>query len=78
MKNIVFVFVMVLMLGSCKDATKNLMPAVTGKINQVLIIAEKNTWDGLVGETMREFCGQEQDGLPQAEPIFDVLNLPEK
>lgn len=49
MKNIVFVFVMVLMLGSCKDATKNLMPAVTGKINQVLIIAEKNTWDGSRG-----------------------------
>ena len=78
MKNIVFVFVMVLMLGSCKDATKNLMPAVTGKINQVLIIAEKNTWDGPVGDTIREFFGQEQDGLPQAEPIFDVLNLPEK
>ena len=78
MKNIVFVFVMVLMLGSCKDATKNLMPAATGKINQVLIIAEKNTWDGPVGDTIREFFGQEQDGLPQAEPIFDVLNLPEK
>ena len=59
MKNIVFVFVMVLMLGSCKDATKNLMPAVTGKINQVLIIAEKNTWDGPVGDTIREFFGQE-------------------
>ena len=69
---------MVLMLGSCKDATKNLMPAVTGKINQVLIIAEKNTWDGPVGDTIREFFGQEQDGLPQAEPIFDVLNLPER
>ena len=51
MKNIVFVFVMVLMLGSCKDATKNLMPSVTGKINQVLVIAEKNMWDGAVGDT---------------------------
>ena len=78
MKNIVFVFVMVLMLGSCKDATKNLMPSVTGKINQVLVIAEKNMWDGAVGDTIREFFGQDQDGLPQAEPIFDVLNLPEK
>ena len=55
MKNIVFIFVMILILGSCKDATKNLMPAVTGKINQVLIIAEKNTWDGPVGDTIREF-----------------------
>lgn len=78
MKNIVFVFVMVLMLASCKEATKNLMSSVTGKINQVLVIAEKNTWDGPVGDTIREFFGQDQDGLPQSEPIFDVLNLPEK
>ena len=67
MKNIVFVFVMVLMLASCKEATKNLMSSVTGKINQVLVIAEKNTWDGPVGDTIREFFGQDQDGLPQSE-----------
>lgn len=78
MKGIIFVFVMVLVLGSCKDTTTSLMPAVTGKINQVLIVAEKNMWDGAVGDTIREFFGQEQDGLPQAEPIFDVLNLPER
>ncbi len=77
MKGLIFVFAMILVLGSCKETTKNLMPGISGKINQVLIIADKNLWDGNVGDTIKAFFGQEQDGLPQAEPVFDVLNLPE-
>lgn len=78
MKRIIFILGIIVILGACKETTKNLMPAVTGKINQVLVIAEKNMWDGAVGDTIKAFFGQEQDGLPQAEPIFDVLNLPER
>ena len=63
---------MVLMLGSCKDATKNLMPSVTGKIKEDSLLPRKNMWDGAVGDTIREFFGQDQDGLPQAEPIFEM------
>ena len=77
MRKILFVFAMILVLGSCKNATKNLMPSISGKINQVLVIAEKNVWNGPVGDTIKAFFGQEQDGLPQAEPIMDVMNLPE-
>ena len=53
------------------------MPAITGKINQVLVIADKNVWTGPVGDTIKAFFGQDQDGLPQVEPIMDVMNLPE-
>jgi len=77
MKGFIFIFAMIFVLGSCKETTKNLMPGISGKINQVLVIADKNLWDGNVGDTIKAFFGQEQDGLPQAEPVFDVLNLPE-
>lgn len=77
MRNVLFIFTMMLVLGSCKNTTKNMMPSITGKINQVLVVAEKNVWEGAVGDSIKAFFGQEQDGLPQAEPIFDVLNLPE-
>lgn len=77
MKSVIFVFTVIVILTSCKESAQNLMPSVTGKINQVLVVAEGNVWDGPVGDSIKALFKQEQTGLPQPEPIFDVLNLPE-
>lgn len=77
MRKIWIVLALFFVLGSCKNTTKNLMPSISGKINQVLVIAEKNVWNGPVGDTIKAFFGQEQDGLPQANRSWVVMNLPE-
>lgn len=77
MRKVVFILVVISFLASCKNETKKLMPSITGKINEILVVANENVWKGPVGDSIRAYFQQEQDGLPQAEPIFDLLNLPE-
>ena len=37
-----------------------------------MVVAEKGTWEGVVGETFREYFVQPYPVLPQPEPIFDI------
>jgi len=77
MKKSVLIFMTLAVFSSCKQQT-DLLPSITGKVNEILVIANKNLWNSPVGDTLRAYFQQEQDGLPQAEPVFDMLNLPEK
>ncbi|RKD92593.1 DUF4837 family protein [Mangrovibacterium diazotrophicum] len=73
---IFFVFVSLsLILSSCKDDTK-LRKKVTGKAGEVVVVIPKETWDGNVGETIRQTLAQPQISLPQAEPLFDLISVP--
>ena len=77
MKKFIIILVSVVLFASCKNAMKNMSPAVSGKVNEILVIADKNVWDGQVGDSIRAWFQQDQEGLPQVEPLFDMLNLPE-
>lgn len=73
------VCLILLSLYSCKDGglnRKSMLPAVTGGTNELLVITPKARWEGAIGDTVRAFFGQAQPGLPQGEPMFDMLNLP--
>lgn len=64
------------MMG-CKDSAKpGLLPPVSGKANEVLIVMNKALQDGPVGDSLKAFFKQEQPGLPQSEAIMDILSLP--
>lgn len=60
---------------SCKEK-KSALPNPSGSSNEILIIMDKNEWESPVGDTVKAWFTQQQLGLPQPEPIFDVLNLP--
>lgn len=68
----------VMALSSCKDtdSRKSVLPSVTGATNELLVVMPKTLWQGPVGDTIKQFFGQDQAGLPQSEPIFDLINLP--
>lgn len=64
---------------SCKEGKKegrNLLPAVSGATNEILVVMNKALWDGAMGDSIKSYFGQPQLGLPQSEPMFDVINLP--
>lgn len=69
-------------LSSCKDggkigkAGKSMLSPVSGATNELMVIMPKALWDGQVGDTVKHFFGQVQFGLPQGEPVFDLINLP--
>ena len=64
-------------LASC-DFTSNKKPRSTGKTNEILVVTNtKDMWKSSLGDTIRGFFGQYQPGLPQAEPMFELYNIPE-
>ncbi len=70
---------LVMSVVSCKEGKKggrNLLPPVSGATNEILVVMNKALWDGPMGDTVKNFFQQPQLGLPQSEPMFDVINLP--
>lgn len=63
---------------SCKEGQKGntMFSSVSGSTNEILIVMNKALWNGAVGDTIKRFFEQPQLGLPQAEPVFDLINLP--
>lgn len=63
---------------ACKDGggRKAVLQAVTGSVNEILVITPKVRWDGPIGDSIRAYFGQPQMGLPQGEPMFDLISLP--
>ncbi|MDE7074031.1 MAG: DUF4837 family protein [Odoribacter sp.] len=82
MKSQLFVKLMLLALAvsmfSCRESgsRKSMLPMVSGAAHELLVVLPKAQWEGAVGDTIKQYFGQDQVGLPQSEPIFDLLNLP--
>ena len=64
-------------LVSCNSGSTTLYQNVTGKAGEMIVVISKNSWDGKPGEVIRETLGQPQWGLPQEEPLFDLVNVPQ-
>jgi len=62
-------------LISCKDTT-NLLPNVTGKSGEVIVIIEPDLWDSKTGTLLKDIFTQPYPGLPQNEPLFDLVHIP--
>ena len=65
-------------LNSC-DFGESTLPRSSGAINELLIITDSKTqWEGEFGDSLRAFFTRNQVGLPQPEPVFDVINIASK
>lgn len=82
MRKALAILLMGLLLGcgliSCKEGggRKAALQAVTGSVNEILVITPKVRWEGPIGDSIRAYFGQPQMGLPQGEPVFDLISLP--
>lgn len=61
---------------SCDEINETVLPRPSGKSGNLLIIADSAYWNGKTGETIMEVFAQTQEGLPQREPVFDLIQLP--
>ena len=62
---------------SCKEETKKkvLLPNISGKAGEVIVVIGKDNWDGLVGNTLRDTLACECPYLPQREPLYTLVNV---
>jgi hypothetical protein len=67
-----------LFLNSCQFSESGMVRS-TGAINELLIVTDsKAQWEGAFGDSLRTVFAGEMDGLPQPEPLFDIINIAAK
>lgn len=59
-------------MGSAKTGPK---PHALGKMNEVVVIAEKDLWEGAIGDTFKFYFGSAYPIMPTPEPIFDIRHF---
>lgn len=81
-KYIFSIFVLTLLISSCKsDVAKRLKnkPVAMGRINNVVVLADKQMYEGPIGDTLLYYFQSAYPVMPAEEPIFDVrFMMPEE
>ena len=70
------VLLILLSAVSCKNSQTVLLPAVTGNAGDVILVLNEVYWKSAVGEEFRKILEADQVGLPQPEPLFNVMQIP--
>lgn len=73
-----FVVIMtVITLSSCEsNKNRSNLPRSIGNTSEVLIVFQnEQQWDNTIGQSIKKYLGQEQYGLIQVEPIFDLAHI---
>ena len=75
MKRTLFILAAVLALVSCKS-TKALLPNVSGKAGEIIVVIDKNDWEGNLGTKVRDLLACDCPFLAQREPLYSLVNVP--
>ena len=64
-------------LISCNEASKKkaLLPNISGKAGEVIVVINKGDWEGAVGTTLRDTLAQDCPFLPQKEPLYTLVDV---
>lgn len=72
----ILIVVALLTMVACSSGER-VIPNSTGKSSEMLIVVDRQQWNGEIGEAIRDFFGQDMFGLPQSEPLFNFYTIPE-
>ena len=64
------------LMASCKNGNKDLLPNVSGKAGEVLVVIERADWESDLGVAIRESLAGDTPYLAQREPLFVLSNVP--
>lgn len=77
-KLILIISVLFLSLTACNEKTKKeiMLPNITGKPGEVVVVIENHLWKSTVGDSLKDILLQPCIGLPQEEALFSLVNIP--
>jgi hypothetical protein len=52
-----------------------IMPNITGSNGEVLVVMDQFNWEDSAGVLLQDILKEEYPGLPQSEPVFDVIQV---
>ena len=61
--------------ASCKNSGKTLLPNVSGRAGEVIVVIDKENWEGNLGSEVRSILARECEFLPQKEPLYSLVNI---
>ncbi len=69
-----------LLLTQCSEETQKSMglrpiPNAFGDINELVVVADNNVWEGDIGDTLRFYYSSAYPILPQPEPLLDIRHF---
>jgi hypothetical protein len=64
----------VLMLPACND-TRTLLPTVSGKAGEIIVVMEKSDCENTLGADVREVLASDCPWLAQKEPLYSLVNV---
>lgn len=76
-KYIVLALAAAAVLTSCSEdkRRKALLPNISGKAGEVIVVINKTDWEGAVGNALRDSLACDCPFLPQREPLFNLVNV---
>jgi len=72
------VLIGILLIFSCQKKDRKvqpLLPSVSGRPGEIIVISDKQIWNSSVGDTLRNIFEIPYDLLPQYEPVFDLIQI---
>lgn len=75
MKKISALLCIALAVASCGGRRKALLPNVSGKAGEIVVVMEKEDWEGNPGIATRELLAADCPFLPQREPLYTLINI---
>ena len=64
-----------LALSGCKGG-QPLLPSVSGKAGEILVVMEKSDWEDTLGNDVRDLLAVDCPWLAQKEPLYTLVNVP--
>lgn len=67
----------VLAITSCSEEKrkKALLPNISGKAGEVIVVIDKGLWEGSVGTALRDTLTADCPYLPQREPLYNLVDV---
>ena len=66
---------MMLAAPACKNKAGKILPNVSGKAGEVLVVSEKIWWSGAAGMILRDSLTADCPYLPQKEPLYSLVTV---
>lgn len=78
MQRLHYIIIIVFILVGCVDTdnkSRTVTTSALGKMNEIVVIADDDIWEGPVGDTLKYYFESAYPILPAPEPLFDLRHF---
>lgn len=74
MKRILFILAAAVAICGCNSG-KPLLPSVSGKAGEIVVVIDKDNWEGALGSEIRDLLACDCPYLSQSEALYTLINV---